>query len=257
MLGDFEALQTAAAALVEGSYARNITVYVATPENEDARQIFPRVHDPFEVALRMWTEGVCGDITPRCCARPYGAPLEEDASDVRVRSRTPAPAKAGSSSSSSPSVRAGANQATSGDEWEQWPGVNDSEPSSAAGLHEPTEQKPNWTQSKLPRRGDQRAADSDQASNVAQASDIGARQHQLSKNMQERIKELQIADSDTAFEVAKEVASMFGGVEQYSRHAARSGARGFLQAPRNEKTWPSDEGPGGQCQPEPRTTKQS
>jgi len=39
--------------------------------------------------------------------------------------------------------------------------------------------------------------------------------------MQERLKDLQIADSDTAFEVAKEVASMFGGVEQYSKNMQR------------------------------------
>ena len=39
--------------------------------------------------------------------------------------------------------------------------------------------------------------------------------------MQERLRELQIADSDTAFEVAKEVASMFGGVGQYGKTMQR------------------------------------
>ena len=115
MLGDFKALQSTAAALVEGSHARNTTVYVATPESEQDRQIFPRVHDPFEVALRLWTEGVCGDITTRCCARPYGAPLEEDAAEERATSRTPAAAVASSSSSSSSSVRAGASHTKGGD----------------------------------------------------------------------------------------------------------------------------------------------
>ena len=220
-LRDFAALRSAAAALVEGSNARKTTVYIATPESEEARQLFPRVHDPFELALRKWTEGICGDITPHCCARPYGAPLEEDAPDGRMSSRAPAPARAGSSSSSSFSGRADANQATSDEEWQRWPGVNVSESSSAAELREPAERLPSWTQTKLSRRDAQRAAESGQTSSVAHASESGARQHHLTKNMEERIRELQISESDTAFEVAKEVASMVGAVEQCSKDMQR------------------------------------
>jgi hypothetical protein len=39
--------------------------------------------------------------------------------------------------------------------------------------------------------------------------------------MQDRLRDLQITDSDTAFEVAKEVSSMVGGVHQYGKNVQR------------------------------------
>ena len=118
---DNKALQRVAAAVVDGE-SRKTTVYVATPDDELKRQSFPKIHAPFDVALRKWTEGVCGDITPNCCARPYGARDEEDVLEDAPRSTALAAAEASSSSSASSSMRAGMDHSLDEDAWERWPG---------------------------------------------------------------------------------------------------------------------------------------
>jgi hypothetical protein len=121
---DSKALQRVAAAVVDGE-SRKTTVYVATPDDELKRQSFPKIHAPFDVALRKWTEGVCGDITPNCCARPYGARDEEDVLEDAPRSTALAAAEASSSSSASSSMRAGMDHSLDEDAWERWPGVTE------------------------------------------------------------------------------------------------------------------------------------
>ena len=92
---------------------------------------------------------------------------------------------------------------------------------SASVVREPLEERPSRAHTHSTRRGEARASDADHALSEARGSEGGARPLQLTKWMQERLKELQIADSDTAFEVAKEVASMFGGVGQYGKTMQR------------------------------------
>ena len=215
---DGKALQRAAAAVVEGE-SRKTTVYVATPDDEVKRQSFPKIHSPFEIALRKWTAGVCGDITPDCCARPYGAKEEEDVLEGAPHSAALVAAGRSSSSSTSSSMRAGMHH--SGDEelWQSWPGVTeDVQRGAASSLRPPVADDRSGAQARSTWKEQPRAPTSSQT--LGEMREVGGDEQPLhfTKPMQDRIRELQISDSDTAFEVAKDVSSMVGGVHQYGKN---------------------------------------
>ena len=72
---DYVELQRAVKALANDT---KCTVYVATPISEKDAD-FPKVHPPFQTAVRFWLQGRMGDITPRCASRPYGRPTSSAA----------------------------------------------------------------------------------------------------------------------------------------------------------------------------------
>ena len=127
-----------------------------------------------------------------------------------------------SSSSTSSNMRAGMDHSVNEEMWESWPGVTEGvQHGAASSLRPPVAEDRSDARTRSAWRGRPVAPTSSQFSGEMRGVDGDSQPLHFTKAMQDRLRDLQITDSDTAFEVAKEVSSMVGGVHQYDKNVQR------------------------------------
>ena len=215
---DYAALQRAAEALTKDT---KCTVYIATQISEKDAD-FPKLHPPFQTAVRFWLQGRSGDITPRCTARPYGRPavsvvtVMSDAEDSEEAEwGNPASAeRCVCSSSSRGTVRVAEGCPLHGQKAPEAEGSSGKR-SNLSGAKVDQEKKPAGGTAG-PNSGVYGAQATSRALTEAAGADAKLKaQSELPRQVQEGLKVMQVAEADSAYDFAKDADRRVGGVLRF------------------------------------------